>query len=233
MIMHGCREFIRISQFHVKCDFIRVERHAIESDIAKRAIAKVGRYSAAVARPDKHIMGVGHGPVVHRRRPTAVGLSIMINPNYVVGAVHDKCEVHPLPCRHRDTRIDRQGMTRGRSGRIKSQRLAHTARPKELISRAFVTRTLHRHIALAHIAWIAGISLVAHPSRDREALVGSNIEVFVMRNDHILVSSVKRDVMGRLGKSSRQGRQQNSENKELLHGDRCYTVKRQCIAGQK
>ncbi len=31
--------------------------------------------------------------------------------------------------------------------------------------------------------------------------------------------------MGRLGKSRRQGRQQDSESKEFLHGDSCYWIK--------
>ena len=206
MVMHGCREFIRISQFHVKGDFIRVECHAVKTDVAKRAVAKVGRYSAAVACPDKHIMRVGHGPITDCRRPCAVGLAIVINPNLVEVAVHDEREVHPLPCRHRDTRINRQGMTRSRSRRVEAQRLACTSRAKKLITRAFAAR-LRRHVALAHITRKTGIGLVAHPSSHGETLVCSDIEVFVMRNDHILVGAIESDVMCGLRESGHHNRQ--------------------------
>jgi hypothetical protein len=50
-----------------------------------------------------------------------------------------------------------------------------------------------------------------------------------MRDDHVLVSTVESDVMGRLGKCPSQSRQQNSESKEFLHGDRGYWIKLQCI----
>ena len=228
MVIHGCREFIGISQFHVKSDFIRVERHAIETDVAKRAVAKVGRYSAAVASSNKHIMRVGHGPVADCRRPCAVGLAIVVNPNLVEVAVHDECEMHPLPCRHRDARINRQGMTRSRSRRVEAQRLSRASRTKELITRTFVAR-LCRHIAFADITWERGISLIAHPSRNGETLVCSDIEVFVMRNDHILVGAVESDVMRGLREGSRHSRQQGDKGKDFLHGDRIYWIKHQCI----
>ena len=206
MVIHGCREFIRISQFHVKGDFVRIERHAVETDVAKRAVAKVGRYSAAVARPDKHIMRVGHGPVADCRRPSTVGLAIMINPNLVEVAVHDEREVHPLPCRHRDTRINRQGMTRSRSRRVEAQRLPRASRAKKLITRAFASR-LCRHVALAHITRKTGIGLVAHPSCNGKTLVCSDIEVFVMGYDHVLVGAVESDVMCGLRESGHHNRQ--------------------------
>ena len=213
MISHTRMQIIQIIRTHVNTNLVGVQCHMVESHIAERAIAEISWLTTTVARPDEHIMGVGHGPVVHWCHPTTVGLTIVINTNLVIRTIHHKCKVHPLPCWHRDTRINRQSMTRCGCWRIKSQGLSCTTRAKELIPRAFTAGTLHRHIAFADIAWITGIGLVAHPPRDREALVGSDVEVFVMRDTHVLVSTVESDVMGRLGKCPSQSRQQNSESK--------------------
>ena len=222
----------QIIRTHVNTNLISIQCQLVEPHIAERAVAEISWLSAIVACPYKQVVRVGHSPIVHCRRPTTVGLAVMIYADFVVGAVHDEGKVHPLPCRHGDTRVDRKSMTRSLGGRVEAQRLPHTPRAKELITRAFASSTLHRHIALAHITRIIGISFVAHPSRKGKTLVGSDVEVFVMRNAHVLVGAVECDVMGRLCKCSSQSHQQDSKSKEFLHGNRCYRIKRQCIGGK-
>ena len=51
-------------------------------------------------------------------------------------------------------------------------------------------------------------------------MIGSDVEVIVMRDTHILIGAVESDVMVGLRESGRQSRQQDNKGKDFLHGDR-------------
>ena len=134
MLLHGRRKVINDAIVQVNRHLFGVQRHAVETHVAKRAIAIIGWRTSTVACTDEDIMGIGDSPIVHGSRPTAVGLAVMINTNLVVGAVHDKCKMHPLAGRHSHARIDRQSVSRGGSRGIKPQGLPRIACPKELVT---------------------------------------------------------------------------------------------------